>query len=100
MPSDCEEWFIFKFFIYRDISWSEWSRFTLNNLEAVSKELNGASPLRAYIDTLLTQCVEDLREQRDATNNAFKRRIDETKEAKNKLELQHAQVSMLNTFYH
>ncbi|XP_044733184.1 tektin-1 [Chrysoperla carnea] len=75
-----------------DISWSEWSRFTLNNLEAVSKELNGASPLRAYIDTLLTQCVEDLREQRDATNNAFKRRIDETKEAKNKLELQHAQT--------
>lgn len=65
---------------------------TNNNIISASKEVNSARPLRCYIDTIIKQAIDDLNEQKNATNGAFKRRIAETKEAKTKLELQHSEV--------
>lgn len=65
---------------------------TNNNIVSASKEVNSARPLRCYIDTIIKQVIDDLNDQKNATDEAFRRRIEETKEAKIKLELQHAEV--------
>lgn len=65
---------------------------TNNNIINASKEVNSAIPLRCYIDTIIKQAIDDLNDQKNATNEAFRRRIEETREAKTKLELQHAEV--------
>lgn len=65
---------------------------TNNNIINASKEVNSARPLRCYIDTIIKQVINDLNDQKNATDEAFRRRIEETKEAKIKLELQHAEV--------
>ncbi|XP_014285174.1 tektin-1 [Halyomorpha halys] len=71
------------------ISQEEWIAQTQKNIDAAAKELLVGKPLRAYVDTLLNQMVEDLRTQYDTVNKAFMRRIGEYKETKTKLENQH-----------
>lgn len=70
----------------------EWEHFTRQNIIRGAKEINSARSMRSYIDTLLTQVTEDLREQANSVNEAFRRRIEEMKEAKTKLEVQHSEV--------
>lgn len=70
---------------------------TNNNIIAASKEINSARPLRCYIDTIIKQAIDDLNEQKNATDEAFRCRIEETKEAKTKLELQHSEVRASTT---
>ena len=72
---------------------------TNKNLLSASKELNGARPLRCYIDTILKQIIDDLKSQKIATDNAFRNRIDEIKEAKTRLELQHSEVFFLTSCF-
>ncbi|XP_034182718.1 tektin C [Osmia lignaria lignaria] len=74
------------------IELNEWEMQTNNNIIAASKEINSARPMRCYIDTIIKQIIEDLNEQKNVTDNAFRRRIEETKEAKTKLELQHSEI--------
>ncbi|KAG7209069.1 hypothetical protein KM043_015224 [Ampulex compressa] len=74
------------------ITLNEWEMQTNNNIVAASKELNSARPLRCYIDTIIKQIVDDLNSQKEITDTAFERRIDQTKEAKMKLELQHSEI--------
>ncbi|XP_053988087.1 tektin-1 [Hylaeus volcanicus] len=74
------------------IELNEWEMQTNNNIDAASKEINSARPMRCYIDTIIKQSIDDLNDQKNATDNAFIRRIDETKEAKTKLELQHSEI--------
>lgn len=83
------------YFIFRNISVEEWEHFTRENIMRGAKEINSARTMRSYIDTLLTQVTEDLTEQANCVNEAFRRRIEETKEAKTKLEVQHSEVSSL-----
>ncbi|KAK1133939.1 hypothetical protein K0M31_011726 [Melipona bicolor] len=71
---------------------NEWEMQTNNNIINASKEVNNAIPLRCYIDTIIKQAIDDLNDQKNATDNAFRRRIEETREAKIKLELQHAEI--------
>ena len=68
---------------------------TRKNILASAKEVNTAKPLRCYIDTILKQIADDLNDQKNATNEALKRRIDETRMAKIKLEEQHSEVKNL-----
>lgn len=65
---------------------------TNENIIAASKEINSARPMRCYIDTIIKQAVDDLNHQKDATDDAFRRRIEEIKQTKMKLELQHSEV--------
>lgn len=68
------------------------------NMEQSAKRVNDARMLKSYIDTLLTQLYEDCCQQGYAVNEAFRRRIEEMKEAKTKLEHRHHEVLIkLNT---
>lgn len=66
---------------------------TNRNIAATAKELNSAKPLRSYIDILLRQVVEDLESQVSITNEAYKKRIGETRYAKIRLENLHRESS-------
>lgn len=77
----------------RNITTEEWESITTRNFETAAKEKNSGVSLRSYVDTLLKQIIEDLWNQYNIVNEAFRRRIEETKEAKTKLELQHYEVS-------
>ncbi|KAH1017146.1 tektin-1 [Dendroctonus ponderosae] len=70
----------------------EWEEFTKNNIEKAAKEINSARQLRAYTDIIIKQAIDDLWNQYNAVNSAFKRRIAEIREAKTKMEVQHSEI--------
>ncbi|XP_022914995.1 tektin-1 [Onthophagus taurus] len=74
------------------ITVEEWEIATTKNIERAAKEINSARPLRAYVDVILKQVIDDLVGQYHTVNDAFRRRIEETKESKYKLEIQHLEV--------
>uniref|UniRef100_A0A1B6M9P2 Tektin n=1 Tax=Graphocephala atropunctata TaxID=36148 RepID=A0A1B6M9P2_9HEMI len=67
----------------------EWAMYTQQNIDRAAKELVSGRPIRSYIDQLLKQAIEDLWKQYHLVNDAFRRRVEEYKEAKAKLENQH-----------
>lgn len=75
-----------------NVTEEEWEHFTKANLERAAKEINSARALRTYVDIILKQVIEDLINQYHAVNDAFRRRIEETKESKTKLEIQHSET--------
>lgn len=77
---------------FRTITLNEWELQTNVNIISANKEVNDSKQLRCYIDTIIKQTVDDLKKQKDVTNEAFKQRIEQTREAKTKLELQHSEV--------
>lgn len=77
---------------------NEWEQLTNNNVIDANKEMNGAKQLRSYIDTVIKQTINGLNGQKDATNKAFKRRVEQTQEAKTKLELRHSEVCKIEKF--
>ncbi|KAH0567467.1 hypothetical protein KQX54_010251 [Cotesia glomerata] len=56
------------------------------------KQMNSTRVLRCYIDNILKEIVDDLNEQKEKTNEAFRQRILETKEIKARLESQHSEI--------
>ncbi|KAF7402898.1 hypothetical protein HZH66_005165 [Vespula vulgaris] len=74
------------------ITLNEWEMQTNKNITAASKEMNSARPMRVYIDTMIKQTIDDLNSQKNATDEAFRKRIEETKEIKTKLEVQHSEI--------
>ncbi|XP_023311162.1 tektin-1 [Anoplophora glabripennis] len=76
-----------------NITLEEWEQYTRANIEKAAKEINSARQLRSYVDTLLKQVIEDLCNQYHIVNEAFRKRIEETKEVKLKLEVQHSEVA-------
>lgn len=64
------------------------------NIERAAKEINSARQLRSYVDTLLKQVIEDLKDQWHTVNESFRDRIEQVKEAKSKLETQHFEVDI------
>lgn len=76
----------------RGVMLNEWERQTNDNVVSANKEVNSAKQLRSYIDTIIMQTINNLNRQKDVTNEAFRQRIEQTREAKTKLELQHSEV--------
>lgn len=76
----------------RVITLSEWELQTNSNVIDANKKMNYAKHVRCYIDTIIKQKVDDLIRQKNVTDEAFKQRIEQTREAKIKLELQHSEV--------
>ncbi|KDR20069.1 tektin-1 isoform X2 [Zootermopsis nevadensis] len=72
-----------------NVTKEEWALFSNKLNERATKEVNNARPLHSYIDILLKQVTEDLWNQFNVTNEAFRRRISETREVKLKLENEH-----------
>lgn len=75
-----------------DLVQAETDLYSQMNMEQSAKRVNDARMLKSYIDTLLTQLYEDSCQQGNAVNESFRRRIDEMKEAKTKLEQRHHEV--------
>lgn len=61
-------------------------------IKRATQEVNKARQLCSYIDMLLKQVTEDLWKQFSVTNETFRQRIAETREAKLKLENEHHEV--------
>ncbi|CAH2219745.1 tektin-1 [Pelobates cultripes] len=71
---------------------NEWEDFTNQNIVKAEKQRNNALALRALIDSILSETAGDMRKQCDSVNFALKIRVNETKDAKNKLEVHLAKV--------
>lgn len=67
---------------------------TRTNIQNTAKELNSAKPLRSYVDIILKQVVEDLSNQVGRTDEAFVKRISETRYAKTVLEGIHSHTAL------
>lgn len=65
---------------------------TNSNVIDANKEMNDGKQLRSYIDTIIKQTIDELNRQKNVTNEAFRQRIEQTRETKTKLELEHSEV--------
>ncbi|KAM4795393.1 tektin-1 [Rhinophrynus dorsalis] len=70
----------------------EWEDFSNTNIVKAEKQRNNAKALRSLTDSILSETANDMRKQCDSVNFSLKNRVQETKEAKNKLELHLAKV--------
>ncbi|KAG9485804.1 hypothetical protein GDO78_008733 [Eleutherodactylus coqui] len=70
----------------------EWEDFSNANIEKAEKQNNNAVALRSLIDSILSETACDMRKQCDTVNFALKKRVAETKDSKNKLEVHLAKV--------
>ncbi|XP_072395536.1 tektin-1 isoform X1 [Diabrotica undecimpunctata] len=75
-----------------NITLQEWEKFTADSIAKAAKEIACARQLRSYVDILLKQAIDDMDMQCNATNNAFRRRIEELKHIKTRLEIQHSEI--------
>lgn len=63
-----------------------WAQFTHDNITRAEHERMASIQLRTLIDNILQDTSRDMREQADAVDVAFQRRVEEVQDAKNKLE--------------
>ncbi|XP_053688785.1 tektin-1 [Sabethes cyaneus] len=70
----------------------EWINVTNTNIANTAKEINSAQTMRSYIDQVLKQAAEDIRQQVERTNAAFGKRISEMRYTKIKLENIHKET--------
>ena len=73
-------------------SWADISRKAVFNGE---HECNSGLQLRLLCGNILQQVYTDINNQVKSTQAVFHRRLDETKDAKNKMEATHAQVNSI-----
>ncbi|KAL5966439.1 Tektin-1 [Taenia solium] len=64
----------------------EWLLHLKKNLEEADRQIQNSRQTRSLVEGLLIQVFEDQKEQVDATNRAIRTRVDETRDAKRKLE--------------
>ncbi|XP_067866103.1 tektin-1 [Heterodontus francisci] len=64
----------------------EWQDFTNTTIVNADKQKNNSTAMRSLIDGILSQTTDDMWKQVEAVNRAFKFRIQETRDAKCKLE--------------
>ncbi|XP_072326094.1 tektin-1 [Scyliorhinus torazame] len=64
----------------------EWQDFTNTNIVNADKQKNNSAAMRSLIDGILSQTADDMQKQVEAANRAFRFRIQETRDAKCKLE--------------
>jgi hypothetical protein len=78
---------------YSSSTVDEWEAFSTNNIAKAERERKASVALRSEINSLLMQSFADLRGLYENVNNMFDKRIEETMEAKRKLERELARVS-------
>ena len=78
--------FIYFLLLISSVTPDEWEDFSNKNILKAEREKNSAINLRSIIDGILIQTLSDLQAQCQAVNLAFEKRIEETVEAKTKLE--------------
>jgi len=70
----------------------DWVYLTQQNLTKAGGQLEGSFHLRSVVQGILAQVASNLRTSCEQTDNAFKKRVDEVREAKMKLEKQKAET--------
>ncbi|NXQ20796.1 TEKT1 protein, partial [Peucedramus taeniatus] len=68
------------------VSPEDWIDFSNINVEKADKQRNNSLALKALIDGILSQTANDMRKQCEMVNAAFRNRVKEVKDAKDKLE--------------
>ncbi|NXP62163.1 TEKT1 protein, partial [Chloropsis cyanopogon] len=68
------------------VSPEDWIDFSNINVKKADKQRNNSLALKALIDGILSQTVNDMRKQCEVVNAAFRNRVKEVKDAKHKLE--------------
>ncbi|NXX29209.1 TEKT1 protein, partial [Nicator chloris] len=68
------------------VSPEDWIDFSSINVEKADKQRNNSLALKALIDGILSQTANDMRKQCEMVNTAFRNRVKEVKDAKDKLE--------------
>jgi len=63
-----------------------WAQFTHDNITRAEHERMASIQLRTLIDNVLQDTSRDMREQADAVDVAFQKRVEEVQDSKNKLE--------------
>jgi len=63
-----------------------WAQFTHDNITRAEHERMASIQLRTLVDNVLQDTSRDMREQADAVDVAFQKRVEEMQDAKNKLE--------------
>lgn len=89
--TDCVNQWIF----YRSTTPQQWEDFSRYNKERAEAEMQASTRLREAIHHTLQQTENDLEAQRISTEYAFRRRIHEFQRAKDELEWQKKNVSLL-----
>ncbi|XP_024420362.2 tektin-1 [Desmodus rotundus] len=74
------------------VSLEDWLDFSNTNLEKADKQRNNSLTLKALVDRVLSQTINDLRKQCDVVDTAFKNGLKETKDARDKLAAHLAKV--------
>ncbi|XP_029638303.2 tektin-1-like [Octopus sinensis] len=69
----------------KSVSVDEWQAFSNKNIIKAEQERETSTNLRSLIDGILQQIANDMKQQGDAVNLAFSRRISETRATKQKL---------------
>lgn len=63
-----------------------WAQYTHDNITRAEHERMASIQLRTLVDNILQDTSRDMREQADAVDVAFQKRVEEVQDAKNKLE--------------
>ncbi|XP_062888010.1 tektin-1 [Mobula hypostoma] len=74
------------------VSPEEWQDFTNSNIVNADKQKNNSTTMCALVDSILSETTGDMLKQVESGNRAFRRRVQETKDAKSKLEKQLSKV--------
>lgn len=86
------DWMNFR--IHRTITLKEWEAQCDKNIITAREQLKKSKPMRFHIDTTIKRIIDSMNNQKQATDDAFQHRIDETKLIKTKLETQHSEVCL------
>lgn len=71
---------------FSSVTPQDWASFSNANINKGERERDSSLALRAIIDGVLKQTIDDMKKQCDDVNFAFQERIAELKRAKEKLE--------------
>ncbi|XP_062965033.1 tektin-1 [Cynocephalus volans] len=74
------------------VSLEDWLDFSNANVEKADKQRNNSLALKALVDHILSQTANDLRQQCNVVDTAFKNGLKETKDARDKLAVHLAKV--------
>jgi Tektin family len=75
-----------------------WVKFTQDNLARAQQERENSVKLRGDMDALMRSCANDMWSQFNSVNNALGSRVNETKDAKNKMQAHLQKVFLLLKF--
>ncbi|XP_003799088.1 tektin-1 [Otolemur garnettii] len=74
------------------VSLEDWLDFSNTNVEKADKQRNNSLTLKALVDRILSQTISDLRKQCDVVDTAFRTRLKDIKDARDKLAVHLAKV--------